>query len=80
MFNPNRNSINNIREEDRQWFQDLSNVVEKINAKTAEDSVAQLRQFAKTGLLVASDVYLNPERFFIAHRLIAGKATKACRR
>lgn len=76
MFNRDRNAIESIREEDRQWYKEVEKAVAVINATTPEESVSQLRQFAKTGLLLPTDVLSHPERFFIVHRLLAGKATR----
>mmetsp|Transcript_10782 Transcript_10782/g.18481 ORF Transcript_10782/g.18481 Transcript_10782/m.18481 type:complete len:472 (+) Transcript_10782:143-1558(+) len=47
-----------------------------VEAITYEESAKRLRTLLRTGLLLHTDMHDNPERFFLAHRLLAAHATK----
>lgn len=47
-----------------------------IHAITYDKSAERMRTLLKTGLLKHADLHDNPERFFLAHRLLAHHAPK----
>ena len=47
-----------------------------IDAITYKESAERMRTLLKTGLLKHADLHDNPERFFLAHRLLARHAPK----
>jgi len=58
------------------WAEDWAQAVKPIRSDLGyEESARQLRQLLKTGLLKLTDLKENPERFFLAHRLLAMHAT-----
>eukprot|EP01128_Nolandella_sp_AFSM9_P005124 TRINITY_DN2432_c0_g2_i1.p1 TRINITY_DN2432_c0_g2~~TRINITY_DN2432_c0_g2_i1.p1 ORF type:complete len:491 (-),score=115.74 TRINITY_DN2432_c0_g2_i1:96-1496(-) len=57
---------------DPQWKQSLLALIANVSPKQSQaDSAATLRRVVKSGLISLTDVTEQPERFFLAHRLIA---------
>jgi len=65
--------------DDAAWESEFRRELEKIvdvhkNDASHQESATCLRNLLKTGLLRHTDIVDNPERFFLAHRLIAEKS------
>lgn len=58
------------------WAQSWKNATNNITSNvTYEESANRLRSLLRTQLLKFTDLEKNPERFFLAHRLLAEHAT-----
>lgn len=53
-----------------QWREAVSNVTDKC---TYQEGASILREIMRTGLLKMTDIRDNPDRFFLAHRILAEK-------
>jgi hypothetical protein len=47
-----------------------------VDVITYQESAARLRSIVRSGLLRHTDLVANPERFFLAHRLLAEHAPR----
>jgi hypothetical protein len=80
MPSPNR-KIQTVASTDSAWAEqfkratvDLASM--DIHGISYEESAERMRTLLKTGLLKHADLHNNPERFFLAHRLLARHAPK----
>jgi len=71
-------AVDHIDDEEAAWEAAFVEATEDIcnGAATHQDSAAALRQLVKTGLLKHTDLRDRPERFFMAHRLLARHAVQ----
>jgi len=56
-----------------QWREAVSNVTDKC---TYQEGASILREIMRTGLLKMTDIRDNPDRFFLAHRILAEKNSR----
>lgn len=67
----------NLSADDAAWVKSWEREVARIPGDiTYVESAEHLRKLMKTGLLKFTDIYQNPERYFLAHRIVAEQAPR----
>ena len=57
--------------DDATWAQAWAQEIKNIRTTSYDESAGALRKIIQKGLLKFTDIRDNPERFFLAHRLVA---------